>query len=426
MKKIITLLLLVVAFVGQAEAFTLYIENADPSNWKTIDVYAWNDSGNNNWSSTHSTSTTSLYGTTWYVFSMGDYTKAIVRGDKDNWDKLKTGDLTISKDMYITVGGAQGSCYAYQRNYKCPVFRCDLDANWTSDTENATTQNAFTFYREYTKSTIDTWAAANTRTDFKFRFKAGYDELASFWPQMYPNSTGTVIGIGSSTTNDYENTDNTSYCWQINIPSYNYEKIRLTAAYRKIDGNWKWQMSADAYVKVRTNGSGYCTYTVAAPLTISDATAYYATDDGDGSATAHSMTNPPASTPMLIKGTASTDYTFTVAATGTALVGTNAFKAGPGTTLASEVDGKYNYILNGDAFYAANGQTVAAGKAYLQLSKAASARPLKFLDDEETGISEIERMRNGKNEIFFNLKGQRVAQPSKGLYIVNGRKVIMK
>ena len=30
-----------------------------------------------------------------------------------------------------------------------------------------------------------------------------------------------------------------------------------------------------------------------------------------------------------------------------------------------------------------------------------------------------------KNE-FFNLAGQRVAQPTKGLYIVNGKKVVIK
>ena len=45
-----------------------------------------------------------------------------------------------------------------------------------------------------------------------------------------------------------------------------------------------------------------------------------------------------------------------------------------------------------------------------------------FFDDETTGILEIEEMRNVENETFFNLAGQRVMNPTKGLYILNGRK----
>ena len=46
--------------------------------------------------------------------------------------------------------------------------------------------------------------------------------------------------------------------------------------------------------------------------------------------------------------------------------------------------------------------------------------------DETTGISEMEKMRNGENERFFDLQGRRIAQPTKGLYIVNGKKVVLK
>ena len=45
---------------------------------------------------------------------------------------------------------------------------------------------------------------------------------------------------------------------------------------------------------------------------------------------------------------------------------------------------------------------------------------------ETTGISEIAGMRNVENVKFFNLAGQRIQNPGKGLYIVNGKKFIMK
>ena len=47
-------------------------------------------------------------------------------------------------------------------------------------------------------------------------------------------------------------------------------------------------------------------------------------------------------------------------------------------------------------------------------------------DDDVTGINNVRNnMSEVKNE-FFNLSGQRIAQPTKGLYIVNGKKTIVK
>ena len=47
-------------------------------------------------------------------------------------------------------------------------------------------------------------------------------------------------------------------------------------------------------------------------------------------------------------------------------------------------------------------------------------------EDDATGISEIENMRKAENEAIFNLAGQRVMKAQKGLYIVNGKKTLVK
>lgn len=47
------------------------------------------------------------------------------------------------------------------------------------------------------------------------------------------------------------------------------------------------------------------------------------------------------------------------------------------------------------------------------------------LDDKETGIAAIRQSINHKN-IYYNLKGQRIEKPSKGIYILNGKKTIIK
>ena len=44
----------------------------------------------------------------------------------------------------------------------------------------------------------------------------------------------------------------------------------------------------------------------------------------------------------------------------------------------------------------------------------------------ETGVSEMEKMRNGENEKYYNLSGQRVGASYKGIIVKNGRKVIKR
>lgn len=94
--------------------------------------------------------------------------------------------------------------------------------------------------------------------------------------------------------------------------------------------------------------------------------------------------------------------------------------------------GKVNYILSngtkGVGFYKAKdaGANLAAHRAYLSTDASAGAREyLEFAFGETTDITKIENTKQGV-EGYYNLNGQRVAQPQKGLYIVNGKKVVIK
>lgn len=67
-------------------------------------------------------------------------------------------------------------------------------------------------------------------------------------------------------------------------------------------------------------------------------------------------------------------------------------------------------------------------RAFLADSRTTGARALTLsFDDETTGISETMKMEDvfGENT-YYNLRGQRVENLTKGLYIVNGKKVIIK
>lgn len=78
-----------------------------------------------------------------------------------------------------------------------------------------------------------------------------------------------------------------------------------------------------------------------------------------------------------------------------------------------------------------NGTTLKSLRCYFTVpaTPVTPARSLTFDVDEEgntTGVADINRETITNNGDFFNLAGQRVAQPTKGLYIVNGKKVVIK
>lgn len=94
-----------------------------------------------------------------------------------------------------------------------------------------------------------------------------------------------------------------------------------------------------------------------------------------------------------------------------------------------------NYILNdgasGIGFYKANGQKVAAGKAYLRVDTSAGAKTffgfdsLLGIDGVVTGINEVKA--TSKDNMLYNLNGVRVAAPNqKGVYILSGKKYVVK
>ena len=160
--------------------------------------------------------------------------------------------------------------------------------------------------------------------------------------------------------------------------------------------------------------------------------AYNLTGDNGTTITHTDAASIAANAPVLLKSAAATDYVFTATSAAIAatvdestngkLIGTYA-----GTTAAA---GSTNYVLqNGAAglgFFRVTGTdaTIKPFRAYLNTANAASMLSLDF--DSLTGIYETEMTKKAGNETFYNLNGQRVAQPAKGLYIVNGKKVVLK
>ena len=97
-------------------------------------------------------------------------------------------------------------------------------------------------------------------------------------------------------------------------------------------------------------------------------------------------------------------------------------------TLAAE--GKSIYVLYNDEFVKTISGTIPANRSYLPVGMDVNANArlsIIFGDDEVTAIERIANSQQlNANGQYFDLQGRKVAQPAKGLYIVNGRKVVVK
>ena len=221
-----------------------------------------------------------------------------------------------------------------------------------------------------------------------------------------------------------------------NYPSvYEYSLDNWTSMYFDAGGSasqpfvvMEFTLSTSATATI--GSTGWATFVTPAALDftgISDLKAYIVTGHTGTAIDVTQMTGTvPANTPLLLEGTTTA---IPVAASSSTDVSANKLKAGTGAAVSAE-GGKTKYVLSADGSTAvfkkinATAATVAAGKAYLEFTGDVSA-PMLSMGGETTGINAID---NGQWTIdnYYNLAGQRVAQPTKGLYIVNGRKVVIK
>ena len=189
--------------------------------------------------------------------------------------------------------------------------------------------------------------------------------------------------------------------------------------------------------------SGPHTYTIAAHTKSTTPKVYYATEENGNSITLTSTDNSriPACQGVIIKGAAGDVLTLRsvsdqqTVSNNLLVANLAAYQLPQTTTINKGSDATYyNYILVADGasnavFAHTTGSGVlSANKAFLRITTDVSARGLElnFDEGETTGINTVQGSAFKANGEYFNLSGQRVAQPTRGLYIVNGKKVIIK
>lgn len=170
--------------------------------------------------------------------------------------------------------------------------------------------------------------------------------------------------------------------------------------------------------------AGYATFYCASALDFSNSglTAYVATL-ADGKVSFSPVTSVPANTGVLLKGEAG-DYTIN-----TTTSADQVSSAMLGVLEDTKIDAPIYVLMNGDngvGFYQTTVTfTVGANTAYLPATAGARSFIAIDMDNTVTAIEGInaEKALNGE---VYNLQGQRVMKAQKGLYIVDGKKIVVK
>lgn len=172
---------------------------------------------------------------------------------------------------------------------------------------------------------------------------------------------------------------------------------------------------------------GWATYIPDYAVEFESGDAYIVTAILNTDLTLEGVTKVPAKTPVLLKGAGDKTITVINDASVAAPASISLLTIGNGKALES---GEYPYVLakngEGACFKLWEGAMSSLnGRVMLVLDEAVATARTTFELDDATGISEVETIKQN-HEGYYNLAGQRVAQPTKGLYIVNGKKVVIK
>ena len=182
---------------------------------------------------------------------------------------------------------------------------------------------------------------------------------------------------------------------------------------------------SESAVDITVTSDGWATYVTPYALRFGEGDAYIVNTTGDKVVYLESVTDVPASTPVILKGEGT--KTATVLTTADAITD-NKLAISDGNVTSCYVLAK---MANGVGFYKWNGNgthtALSSGRVYLPTDVVTSAHEFLGLTlGDETGVNEVRGRRSeGRGEVY-DLQGRKVLKPTQGLYIVNGKRVAVK
>ena len=192
-------------------------------------------------------------------------------------------------------------------------------------------------------------------------------------------------------------------------------------------------------IDIKLSSTGYASYCSPFALDLTPTEDYEAwavtATSGDAVTFTKIPGKVPANTPFILYNSSKAGESVSVPViddddAGIATVAGNMLRGTISPTYVSTVNGDYtNFGLSGGNFLKIKDGVVKANKAYLPVLTSAlpsDARLTIIFNDETTGVSEVRSKVEDIRAPYYDLQGRKVSQPRKGLYIVNGKKTLIK
>lgn len=437
-KKTILMLLVLVGGVMQIQA-TDYIVAGAP---EIANGISWSNNSETNKMQEITSGVYYLKVTSASLNTSGEYGFKIVESGKwtnsncELFDSENDGNYNIK----VTYEGVYDIVYILNTNSKkCDVFATPMLRSNIMNSGNGNWDWAYDTSSDFTQDDTDVlkWyydIPSNSITADQNYFCI-FTKLNS--REFYPTISESV-SFATEYSGDF-GYDRGNRSWEFDKPTYSFSKIRLTLVYDFSSMSFK--VTPDAFVSP-TFKNDYATFSVNAPLNLEAAngfTAYYA--DANSLATNKVIMSKltgiiAANTGLFLeKGTGDISVPVAASGEGKDYSNSNLLKHG-GVSVTSD-DNTYRYGFQtqaaGVGFYKITGSAieVPADKAYLEIaaSEVGNAPSLSIeIDGETTGIKLInwEDVDANNDGQIYDLQGRRVYQPTTGIYIKNGKKVIVK
>lgn len=346
------------------------------------------------------TITASYAGDATYAASSAEYVLTVTNSAPQETDVIATTN-------YEWLGVADKGSITGSKDIDCEGVTVTIDPG-----DGTKTRGDDTYIRVYAKNAMTFTAPTNYRI-----YEIAFTKANDVWGNTFSADAGTW--------------DNTELKW-----TGIAQEVTLTEAGSSGNNQFSQieiKLVAAKDVAISISDAGLATFASDVALDFSGATGVeaYIAKESAGAITLTKVTKVPANTGVLLRSTSGSAVAkdVPVAATTDDVTG-NIFVRGNDAAVATDAGaGKTNYVLGKKSgvvgFYKANGAVVNTDKAYLQTTIAAARIDFNFDNEDATAIETV-KAQNAENGEFFDLQGRKVANPTKGLYIVNGKKVIIK
>lgn len=406
----------------------VYVYYNNPYNWANVNCYLYKDKVNNSWPGKPMT-----------------YDAAISINGKTGWWYFEVPETYATGHVMVTDGKASGTRQypgAGQPGIRLNGNSLYIDGETTGET-TVTPGNQPTPPTPDDPTTGITIYVKADNAPYLYAWDNDKNKLNGQWPGKLMTAQTTINGISFYYQSFNENpiniifNDNNNHQTAniMGVTSTSYFSYDGTTGYEKIEPPVK----PDG-VEITLSGE-YTSFASSENLNFKDVDglkAYivsgYKKSKGNLTIVLLKADYVPAGTGLILKGTANTTYT----------VGKMEMEAGyhnflkgvtAPTTISTTEGDNTNYVFvkdNGRYAFAkvASTRSLPAGKAYLRLptsvSATAGAKAIGFvIEGETTGINEVAPTTPASDEDYYTLSGIKTRKPTRGIYIHQGRKVVV-